>query len=398
MSTQNQPNTQLSTDRRATIRTLLSKQEGEIKKVLPSIMTPERFIRVAITTISKNPALLECTDISLLGCFMDAAQLGLEVDNVMGRAYLVPYKTTCTLIIGYKGLIALAYRSDKVDSIMAQVVYEHDDFSVSWGVRDILHHTPKLSNRGKPIAAWAKVHLKGSDHPTFDVMSAAEIDAIRKRSKASGNGPWVSDPMEMWRKTVLRRLSKYVPLSTDFMDAVAMEDSREDDDEGRLRAAKIVTGSASTPGMEVAGQLPPAEENLPMPTRTETREAVPASEVLKGTTTSQQQELPTDGGGEQQSEPSQEEKDSILRQEALDAAASTEATNGEIHEILKQVMSIDGITEEELFAALDRAKVKISAKTIMEMKPSFLKGIMSTKSWGALRKDILASRQPAGGS
>lgn len=226
------------------IRDLLGRQRDQISNALPKFLTPERFIRVALTTINKNPKLLECTETSLMACIMDCAQLGLEPDNVMGRAYLIPFndnknnRVVCTLIVGYKGLCDLAYRSGKVKSLMAQIVCEHDDFDFRFGLEHRLNHVPKFDgDRGKVVSVYAYAIMENGV-TAFDVMGLDDVERMRGRSKSGNNGPWVTDWDEMARKTVLKRLSKYLPLSTDFMDAVARDN--ESDEEERVKAAKIV--------------------------------------------------------------------------------------------------------------------------------------------------------------
>ncbi|WP_202630600.1 recombinase RecT, partial [Deinococcus alpinitundrae] len=88
---------------------------------------------LAVTEFRKNPMLKECTPESLLGAVMQAAQVGLEPD-ALGSAYLVPYYNKnknvkeVQLQIGYKGLIELVRRSGQVTSIVANEVYENDEF------------------------------------------------------------------------------------------------------------------------------------------------------------------------------------------------------------------------------------------------------------------------------
>src|SRR5262245_29100413 len=110
------------------IRQLLEKSKGQIKLALPAHLTPERMIRIAMTSIQKNSDLLNCTPQSLIGCVIQSAQLGLEPDSVLGHAYLVPFKTTCTFIIGYKGLQRLARQSGEISKIWSKVVYANDYF------------------------------------------------------------------------------------------------------------------------------------------------------------------------------------------------------------------------------------------------------------------------------
>ena len=118
--------------------------EGEIKKALPSVLTPERFTRMVLSALSTNPKLGECTPRSFLAAMMAAAQLGLEPNTPLGQAYLIPYGNNCQFQLGYKGLIDLAYRSGEVEVIQAHVVYENDEFTCEYGLEPKLTHKPYL--------------------------------------------------------------------------------------------------------------------------------------------------------------------------------------------------------------------------------------------------------------
>ena len=75
-----------------TIQQYIKSMEGEIKRALPSVITPERFTRMVLSALSTNPKLAACTPKSFLGAMMSAAQLGLEPNTPLGQAYLIPYR------------------------------------------------------------------------------------------------------------------------------------------------------------------------------------------------------------------------------------------------------------------------------------------------------------------
>ncbi len=143
---------------------------------------------------------------------------------MLGHAYLVPYGETATLIVGYKGLIDLARRSGQLSTIFARIVYQRDQFEYAYGLTERLEHIPaNVDDSGDIQAAYAVARLKDGG-TQFEVMSKREIDAIRDRSKASKNGPWVTDYAEMAKKTVLRRLCKMLPASVELARAVALDE------------------------------------------------------------------------------------------------------------------------------------------------------------------------------
>lgn len=207
------------------VQRLLAANMKAIQSALPKHMTPERMARVAFTTINKTPALLKCTPESLVMAIVEAATLGLEIDS-RGLAYIVPYGSTVTLIPGYKGLMDLAYRSGRVTSIFAEVVCENDKFTYRMGTDPSLEHTPELNDRGTKIAVYAVAKFKDAD-PAFVVLGKTEVEKVRRASKAAASGPWKDWEDEMWKKTAIRRLCKYLPLSPEMQRAVAMDEAAD---------------------------------------------------------------------------------------------------------------------------------------------------------------------------
>lgn len=208
-----------------TIKTLLEANASELQKVLPKHLTLDRLLKVALYCIEKTPKLQECSPQSLIACIKQCAELGLEPGGALGLAYLVPYKSTCTLIIGYRGLIELARRSGKLAQIEAHVIHANDEFKVEFGLEPILRHVPKLDgDEGAPKAVYCVARMSdGSKH--VEVMTWAAVLGIRSRSQSRNDGPWTTDLEEMARKTVVRRAAKYLPLSAELADAFMADDA-----------------------------------------------------------------------------------------------------------------------------------------------------------------------------
>ena len=208
----------------ATLRQTLSSDyfKQQVSLALPKHMTPDRFIRVGLTALMKTPKLLDCTQESVLQCMLACSTLGLEPDG--RRAHLIPYGTTCTLIVDYKGIVELAKRSGDVANVFAQIVCENDSFS--WETGELKHNIDFRRERGAMYAAYAIITFKDGTKQS-DVMTKDEIDAIRKRSRASGSGPWVTDYNEMAKKTVFRRASKWITLSPELADAFEKDDGAQ---------------------------------------------------------------------------------------------------------------------------------------------------------------------------
>lgn len=206
-----------------TIFDLIEKQKPAFAIALRGLIKPEVFVRIATTTLRTNPNLVKCDPKSLLAALMLSAQLGLEPGGPLGRAYLVPYGREVTFIVGYKGYMELARRSGRVSDIYAEVVREGDRFEVAYGLhRDIIHVPGET--RGKMTHVYAVATYLDGSAPSFVVLDRTRVESFRKRSKASSNGPWVTDEEAMWLKTGVRRLATWLPLSIEMAQAAAADE------------------------------------------------------------------------------------------------------------------------------------------------------------------------------
>lgn len=224
-----------------TVRQLIEGPEfaSALAKSLPKHLKPDRFVRVAITAMLRVPKLALCDQASFLQALLQLSQYGLEPDG--RRAHLIPYKNNklsekrghevydCQLVIDYKGLAELVMRSGLVSYLHADIVRRGDlfDYSkgelkdhVSWFLRT---DAAKPEKAGEIIAAYSVARMKDATEKV-EVMSFEQLEGIRKRSKAASDGPWKTDPEEMYKKTVFRRLSKWLPLSSEIRDAAENDD------------------------------------------------------------------------------------------------------------------------------------------------------------------------------
>lgn len=149
------------------------------------------------------------------------SQMGLEPDG--RHAHLIPYGKECQAIIDYKGLVQLALRSDQVAKIHADVVCENDDFEYDLGAIN-RHRIDFRKPRGNVFAVYAMCEMKDGSI-ACEVMSKTDVELVRSRSRAGNSGPWVTDWNEMAKKTVFKRLSKWLPMSSEYRDAVDLEDN-----------------------------------------------------------------------------------------------------------------------------------------------------------------------------
>ncbi len=210
---------------------LLEQMKGEIARCLPKHLTTERMTRIALTELRKTPKLQECEPMSFIAAIMQASQLGLE-PGVLGSCYLIPFnnnktgKVECNFIPGYRGFLDLARRSGQIVSLTAHTVYENDTFIYEYGLEEKLIHKPTMDDKGVLIAVYSVAKLKDGGHQ-FEVMSKKEVDEIRKQSKSGNFGPWVTHYDEMAKKTVLRKLFKWLPCSVEMQKAVVLDEQAD---------------------------------------------------------------------------------------------------------------------------------------------------------------------------
>ncbi len=258
---------------------LLAQKKGELAKMLPKTLSIDRLLKVAQIAATTTPALLKCDVPSLVGAIGQCAQMGLEPNTVLGHAYLVPFNTkrkdangverwvnSVQVIVGYKGLIDLARRSGQIVSIAAHDVCERDHFDLVYGLDEKLEHRPALGERGQVLGFYAVAKLKDGGH-SFEFMSLHQVQEIMRATQSKGNyGPWKDHFLEMGRKTVIRRLAKYLPLSIEFQTAAALDSMADAGKDQRLETIDgdfmVVPDDDAPQGDQIAGEAtsaPPAQ-------------------------------------------------------------------------------------------------------------------------------------------
>lgn len=306
---------------REQISYLLEKKKGELAKMLPKTLSIDRLLKVAQIAATTTPALAKCDVPSLVGAIGQCAQMGLEPNTVLGHAYLVPFNTkrkdangqerwvnSVQVIIGYKGLIDLARRSGQIVSIAAHEVCAADHFELIYGLEEKLNHTPAMGERGEVIGFYAVAKLKDGGH-SFEFMSVHQVREIMKATQSKGGyGPWKDHFIEMGRKTVIRRLAKYLPLSIEFQTAVALDNQAE---AGKDQNLDTIDGEFSLVQDEDAPQHQGGEADPDTGEITDQRQASAAN--------SEQKAPPEDWT------PSPEEEAAIRAQEAAEAAGAQPA-------------------------------------------------------------------------
>ena len=275
-----------------TLEEYIEQRKTQVEQMLPANMTIDRFLRIAYTAFRTTPKLADCTQQSIMGALLQAAQLGLE-PNTEGQAYIIPYTNTkykdgkktfvseAQFQIGYKGYIELFYRHGAAQVLDMHTVYENDKFEYAYGSQPYLKHCPVLKNRGEVIAYYAVAMLRNGGS-VFKVMSRDEcIEHGKTHSKCfitrkwddnaktyvqvephfDPNSPWAKDVNAMCKKTVLIQLAKLLPKSVELQKALAMDsttksiikkDMFEVQDETNWNAEECLN-SALLPQAEVDG-------------------------------------------------------------------------------------------------------------------------------------------------
>ena len=242
---------------------LMSPQfQEQIAVACGDAIDPKHFLRVALTSVNKNPKLADCTKESVLQCCLDAASFGVETN---GRdAHLIPYGKVCTLIIDYKGYVRLVMNTGLVSNIHADVVCENDEFEYNLGEVKT-HRIDYRKPRGEMYAVYCIATMKDGSKKA-EVLSKEEVDKIRVRSRSGGSGPWVTDYWQMSRKTAFRRLQKWLPLSPEIQEKL--------DRDMRAEFAEIAEQMRSQPrkgfiaelaGDAITGDPTPEGETLELP-------------------------------------------------------------------------------------------------------------------------------------
>jgi recombination protein RecT len=198
-------------DKRSIIE-VIDRNVPELEKLLGNALTVEQFKTATMTYLRMNPKLVDCNPYSIVGGLRLGAQLGLSL-GPLGHFYLVPFKGEAVFILGYRGMVELAYKSGRVKRIEAHVVREGDAFDFRYGSRAFLDFTPD----GEPgertrTGAYALAELTTGGKP-FVVLSPGEVEARMKRSAAHArpDSPWQTDTDAMWRKSAVRQLQRWLP-------------------------------------------------------------------------------------------------------------------------------------------------------------------------------------------
>lgn len=281
-----------------TVRGLVERMTPAFAQAMGDKKMAERFARVALTEIRKNPKLASCDSMSLMGGLMMSAQLSLDFG--LGSAFLIPYWNSgrscyeAVFQIGYQGWIELFFRHSLAQELYAEAVYANDKFSITKGTNRAIAHEPAVSgDRGAPIGFYGVARLK-TGAMNFVYMTKDEMDAHRDRyvrkDKKGSYGVWDDEYEMMALKTVIKKVLKYMPRSAAMSAAVSYDDGMKritekevmqidavpvvypeleaPNDEG-VKASDETPASKTTRGRPKTEKAKPEKDEVPMPNETE---------------------------------------------------------------------------------------------------------------------------------
>ena len=226
----------------------LELRRGPIQALLPPHLGWDKFRAIVITALGSNPRLMECTPSSLMKAVNDSAELGLSVNPAMREADIIPRwsaKAKVTLAVfqpRYGGLMKLARQSGQITKIWAHAVRDGDFFEYEYGLNKGLEHTPAENGKqGRLVAAYC-CWKTADGESDFEVVTPRNIERSKMASQSPDKGPWKTDEEEMWRKTAVRRASKYMPSSASdaFQQAIALDTANDFGDGASIVEGEVV--------------------------------------------------------------------------------------------------------------------------------------------------------------
>lgn len=210
----------------------MEKLKPQLALALPKHMNADRMTRLALTAFSTTPALQECTPQSIAGSIMIAAQLGLE-PGIGGQGYLIPYKTTCTFVPGWRGLQDLVNRSGRATT-WTGIVYPGDKFDYQLGDSPFCRHIPgDGAEDGEQFThVYAIGRVKDSSMPVIEVWTRNKVNKhLKQYNKVGGRHYAIANDnnFEMYgRKVALLQVLKYMPASIELSNAIDVSHAAEE--------------------------------------------------------------------------------------------------------------------------------------------------------------------------
>lgn len=240
----------------------LAANSKQFASLLPPHIPPAKFMRTVVGAVQSNPAIMQCSTESVISSCKKAAQDGLIIDG--REAALVPFKGTAQYMPMLAGMLKKLRNSGELSTITAQIVCRNDPFKFNPAMDEVPNHSPDwFGDRGDMIGVYAVARMKDGSS-ICEIMNLQEIEKVRAVSRSAQKGPWVDWYEEMAKKTVIRRLCKYLPSSADI-DQMLDHDSESIEKPAQSKSAhlsKVINGTAERVNEPVSQQEQQANLNL----------------------------------------------------------------------------------------------------------------------------------------
>ncbi len=276
-------------DKCVALQTKLNEWDKFMAQRCPAHVRPERIISAVMSKVYSDPKIVDCTETSIIKAAVQCCSYGLEPDTPLQQCHLIPFAGECKLIMGYRGLITLAYNTGEISKIEHRIVYANEDFALNFGQRGevLLSHSPAIDEEpGDYRLCYLWISLTGREAwPQFYYLTKRESDAIMKDSPGAkkSDSPWHTDYGPMAVKSLIKRSLKYLPLSPEkaerLLSAVARDNAAET---GKAVPAdrdfdEKLQQMGLNPDLEVKTEPEPSEsESDPEPTPEESQATIPA--------------------------------------------------------------------------------------------------------------------------
>jgi recombination protein RecT len=218
---------------------LKTKKSDFLAMVKGGETTFKKELAFASQAINASDLLQKADKNSILASVFNIALTGLSLNPITKLAYLTPRYNSkrqtweCILVPSYQGLVKTITDTGSAKKVDAYVVYDGDEFSVEYGSEPKIVHKPNIQRKkDAPIVAAYAVAVLHSGERQSEVMNKEDLDHVKGKSdgyKAYRDGKvktaiWVEWEGEMSRKTVIKRLVKYLPKTERFEELAKVID------------------------------------------------------------------------------------------------------------------------------------------------------------------------------
>lgn len=334
----------------------LRRMMPQLARAMPQGIEADQLARDILTALRTTTDLWQCTEASLWGAAMTAAQVGLRI-GVLGHGWILPFENRrknifeAQWVLGYQGMIELAYRTDKVLNIVGHAIHSQEKWRVLYGAEERIEHEPIfLGNRGEEILYYTQAWFTNGGYG-FHVEDKPTILEFAQtlRSWRNPGGPWHKYFRPMALKTCLRRQWTYLPKTAALQLAMDRDDSVVNlHNDGELE----VTDRGDTAPEPAAAAAEPAREVI----------EVQSGTARYDTTGADQREAPTKARRKQ--------PDSTTRRSLIDALNKKYGGPAGAARVLyygvlrREAVEADYVTSDELRAAL-----ALTAEQVAELVP-----------------------------